>query len=80
MRKLTVGSKKNISWQRMQYGTVVIMLALKSETMVQMGFSGENGQESACQCRGYWFDTWSQKIPHASEQLKPVHHNYEPTC
>ena len=80
MGKLTAGSEKNISWQRMQYGTVVIMLALKSEAMVQMGFSGEDGQESACQCRGQWFDPWSQKIPHASEQLKPVCHHYEPTC
>ena len=35
-----------------------------------------NGKESACQCRRHGFDTLSRKIPHASEQLKPLHHIY----
>ena len=29
------------------------------------------GKESASQCRGYRFDPWTGKIPHASEQLSP---------
>ena len=28
-----------------------------------------SGQLSACQCRGYGFDPWPRKIPHATEQL-----------
>ena len=28
-----------------------------------------SGQESSCQRRPYWFDPWSEKIPHAVEQL-----------
>ena len=28
-----------------------------------------SGEESACQLRGYKFDPWSEKIPHAVEQL-----------
>ena len=30
-----------------------------------------SGWESACQCRGHWFEPWSGKIPHAAEQLGP---------
>ena len=30
-----------------------------------------SGWESACQCRGYGFQPWSGKIPHAAEQLGP---------
>ena len=30
-----------------------------------------SGWESACQCRGYGFEPWSGKIPHATEQLGP---------
>lgn len=26
----------------------------------------------SCQCRGYRFNSWSRKIPHAVEQLKPT--------
>ena len=26
---------------------------------------------SACQRRGHWFEPWSEKIPHAAEQLSP---------
>ena len=26
---------------------------------------------STCQCRRHWFNPWSRKIPHASEQLSP---------
>ena len=29
------------------------------------------GWESACQCRGYGFDLWFVKIPHAMNQLSP---------
>ena len=28
-----------------------------------------SGKESTCQCRGYWFNSWSKKIPHAMGQL-----------
>ena len=28
-----------------------------------------SGQESACQCKRYWFDPWFGKIRHAAEQL-----------
>ena len=35
-----------------------------------------SGKESTCQCRRHRFDPWSRKIPHSSEQLKPVHHSY----
>ena len=27
-----------------------------------------SGKESACQCRRHRFDTWSRKIPHATEK------------
>ena len=30
-----------------------------------------SGWESACQCRGHWFEPWSGKIPHAAERLGP---------
>ena len=30
-----------------------------------------SGKESAYQCRRYRFDSWSRKIPHATEQLSP---------
>ena len=30
-----------------------------------------SGGESICQCRGYRFDPWSGRIPHAMEQLSP---------
>ena len=32
---------------------------------------GPNGKESACQCGRHGFDPWSEKIPHATEQLSP---------
>ena len=35
-----------------------------------------SGWEFACQCRGHRFNPLSRKIPHATEQLKPVSHNY----
>ena len=35
-----------------------------------------SGLESACQCRGHGFEPQSRKIPHATEQLKPMRHNY----
>ena len=28
-----------------------------------------SGEESACQCRGHGLETWSEKIPHATEQV-----------
>ena len=32
---------------------------------------------SACKCRGRGFHhPWSGKVPHASDQLSPVHHSY----
>ena len=39
-----------------------------------------SGWESTCQCRGYGFDPWSGKIPHAVEQLSPWATTTEPTC
>ena len=50
-----------------------------------------SGKVSACQCRRHRFHPWSLKIPHATDQLSPVHHNCwacaleprgapEPTC
>ena len=38
-----------------------------------------SGWESACQCKGHEFDTWSRKIPHASEQLSLCPTAPEPT-
>ena len=38
------------------------------KTQVPGGFPGK---ESACQCRRHVFDSWSGKIPQASEQLGP---------
>ena len=29
-----------------------------------------SGKESACQCKRQGFDPWSEKIPHAMEQLR----------
>ena len=40
------------------------------------GLSSGPVVKSACQSRGHRFDPWSRKIPCASEQAKPVHHNY----
>ena len=34
-----------------------------------MGLSWPGSSESACQCREYWFDPWSEKILHAMRQL-----------
>ena len=39
---------------------------LKSHGSLPQWYSGE---ESACHCRGHRFQTWSWKIPHATEQL-----------
>ena len=34
------------------------------------GFPGSSdGKESACQCRGHEFNSWSRKIPQTSEEL-----------
>ena len=35
-----------------------------------------SGSESTLQCRGYWFNPWSRKIPHAMGQLSPKSGNY----
>ena len=35
-----------------------------------------SGKEPSCQYRRHGFHPWSGKIPHAAEQLEPVHHNY----
>ena len=37
-----------------------------------------SGWESACQCRGHGFESWSGKIPHAAEQLGPWATTTEP--
>ena len=37
-----------------------------------------SGKESACQCRSHGFDPWPGRIPYASEQAKPMLHNYWP--
>ena len=37
-----------------------------------------SGWESACQCRGHGFESWSGKIPHATEQLGPWATTTEP--
>ena len=37
-----------------------------------------SGWGSACQCRGHGFETWSGKIPHATEQLGPWATTTEP--
>ena len=37
-----------------------------------------SGKESTCQCRRHWFDPWSGKIPHASEQLSLRARTVEP--
>ena len=37
-----------------------------------------SGWESACQCRGHGFEPWSEKIPHATEQLGPWDTTAEP--
>ena len=34
--------------------------------------------QSACQCRGHGFEPWSEKIPHAAEQLGPWATTTEP--
>ena len=36
------------------------------------------GKESACQCRRHRFDTWSRKIPHATEKWNPCATAIEP--
>ena len=47
----------------------------RKEFMIKTFFGGlpwwHSGWESACQCRGYGFEPWSGKIPHATEQLSP---------
>ena len=37
-----------------------------------------SGWESACQCRGYGFEPWSGRIPHAAERLGPWATTAEP--
>ena len=32
----------------------------------------------ACQCKGYGFEPWAGKIPHATEQLSPCATTTEP--
>ena len=39
-----------------------------------------SGWQSACQCRGHWFEPWSGRIPHAAEQLGPWATTTEPAC
>ena len=44
---------------------------------IPRGFPGGSlGKKPACQCWGHSLRPWSGKIPHASEQLSPVHQNY----
>ena len=52
-------------------------LGLKSEFGLPWWHSGS---ESTYQCRGYGFDPWSGKIPHAMEQLSPCTTITEVTC
>ena len=37
-----------------------------------------SGEESACQCRRHRFESWSGKIPHATEQLSLCSRAWEP--
>ena len=37
-----------------------------------------SGKESVCQCRTHGFNSWSEKLPHAVEQLSPCVETTEP--
>ena len=37
-----------------------------------------SGKESVCQCRTHGFNSWSEKLPHAVEQLSPCVATTEP--
>ena len=39
-----------------------------------------SGWDSACQCREHGFSPWSEKIPHATEQLSPWATTTKPVC
>ena len=44
----------------------------------ERGFSGDQWLRVHLACRGHWFDPWSGKIPHATEQLSPCTATVEP--
>ena len=50
--------------------------AFKNECLGLQNVWWCSGGESTCQCGGHGFDPWSGRIPHAAEQLSPVHYNY----
>ena len=43
-----------------------------------MDLPGGTVDESACVSRGHGFDSWSGKIPYATEQLSPCTTNTDP--
>ena len=66
LKRFTKGVKQSLSTK---YFILKIVILLK---YVMSGLLWwRSGWESACQCRGYGFEPWSGKIPHAAEQLGP---------
>ena len=71
-------------------GQVFLKLTPKSWSIKRKNWGlpwWHSGQESTCQRRGYRFDPWFRKIPHAAEQLspwatttEPALHNYWSPC
>ena len=62
--------------------TIYVHRILKQNSAIKKGHVGLpwwlSDWESACQCRGHGFKTWSGKVPHAVEQLGPWATTTEP--
>ena len=61
----------------MELFSMLIMVVVTQEMCLGLPW-WRSGWESACQCRGYGFEPWSGKIPHAAEQLGPWATTTEP--
>ena len=66
----------NSSWQQTSYNVAKRC----KRTFIKQLVLGHpwwlSGKESTCQSRRQGLDPWSQKIPHAVEQLSPCVHDY----
>ena len=65
------GARKKIKWHI--YILILILPHTHKKTFKQIKGTPLVAQwlESICQCKRYGFDPWSQKIPHAADQLSP---------
>ena len=74
LKRHVTGQNSDLSLGKVKFLTVLnyftIKLIFKKKERKKEGLSWWlSGKEFPCQCRRHGFDSWSGRIPHASEQL-----------